>query len=652
MFLNVLLVALLSKVSCHNHDGSKDDLQTHDHIHTHPDFLSHSSKMSPQSLNKHRHVPRPKEHKSSTPSSFKILSNNSEDNSSTCKGYEGEVWVGGLSAIIVFYLVILVVGAWAGWTRRGNEVTQEQVLLAGRDLGLFVGVLTMGATWVGGGFINGSAQGVYSKGLIWTQAPFGYALSLVLGGTFFAGKMRESRYITMIDPFTNKYGKWGALMVIPAAVSEIFWSAAILGALGSTLHVILHLDDNVSIIVSAIIALGYTLFGGLVSVAYTDVIQIFFIVVGLFLALPFALTHPAVENIYQAVQEDGVTPAWYGRVADHEWGEWLDYALLCLMGGIPWQCYFQRVLSAQTSTRAQLLSYGGAAIALVMTGPAVLFGAVARATNWEETDYPCSAPSGETAKLVMPLTLQYLTPPAVSWFGLGAVSAAVMSSTDSSLLSASSLIARNIYQKVFRPGCGEKEVVVALWIIIICNCVISTTLAIQYKSIYELFVLCGDFTYVILFPQLLLVLYWSSSNTYGAISSFFVSLILRLLMGDKYLGLPAVISFGTISEPCATVDAPELVCQGDVPYRTIVMLIGLVVHILISGMVHIMFCFAGLSLRWDFLKCFHAVREGYIVELRNTRENDSPVKSLKDKLETQAKYVGKFNKRRGTVTVM
>lgn len=53
------------------------------------------------------------------------------------------------------------------------------------------------------------------------------------------------------------------------------------------------------------------------------------------------------------------------------------------------------------------------------------------------------------------------------------------------------------------------------------------------------------------------------------------------------------------------------------------------VHIFISGIVHIMFCFAGLSLRWDFLNCFHSVKEGYIVELRNTRENDSPVKSLK-----------------------
>ena len=332
----------------------------------------------------------------------------------------------------------------------------------------------------------GSAQGVYSHVLVWTQAPFGYALSLVLGGTFFAGKMRQSKYVTMIDPFTNKYGKWGALMVIPAAVSEIFWSAAILGALGSTLHVILHLDDDVSIMVSAVIALSYTLFGGLVSVAYTDVIQIFFIVFGLFLALPFAMTHPAVEDIYSSKLEDGLTPAWYGSVAPHEWGRWLDHALMCLMGGIPWQCYFQRVLSAQSSTRAQLLSFGGAAIALVMTGPAVLFGAVAKATDWSKTDYPCPAPSGDTAKLVMPLTLQYLTPPAVAWFGLGAISAAVMSSTDSSLLSASSLIARNVYQKVFRVGCGEREVVVALWVIIVFNCAIATTLAIQYKSIYEL----------------------------------------------------------------------------------------------------------------------------------------------------------------------
>ena len=56
--------------------------------------------------------------------------------------------------------------------------------------------------------------------------------TLNLGGTYFAKKMRDSRYVTMIDPFTAKYGKWGALQALPSAMSEVFWSASILGALG------------------------------------------------------------------------------------------------------------------------------------------------------------------------------------------------------------------------------------------------------------------------------------------------------------------------------------------------------------------------------------------------------------------------------------
>lgn len=43
--------------------------------------------------------------------------------------------------------------------------------------------LLVSATWVGGGYINGTAEYVYLPGfgLAWAQAPFGYALSLVVG---------------------------------------------------------------------------------------------------------------------------------------------------------------------------------------------------------------------------------------------------------------------------------------------------------------------------------------------------------------------------------------------------------------------------------------------------------------------------------------
>ena len=89
------------------------------------------------------------------------------------------------------------------------------------------------ATWVGGGFINGTAEIIYSTGLVWCQAPIGYALSLVFGGMLFARKMRREGYVTMIDPFQKQYGeRMGGLLFIPALLGEIFWTAAILSALG------------------------------------------------------------------------------------------------------------------------------------------------------------------------------------------------------------------------------------------------------------------------------------------------------------------------------------------------------------------------------------------------------------------------------------
>ncbi|XP_050709987.1 high-affinity choline transporter 1-like [Eriocheir sinensis] len=197
-------------------------------------------------------------------------------------GSEGRgINVEGLVAIIVFYLIILGIGLWAAWRRKG-EASTEEVMLAGRDIGIFVGILTMTATWVGGGYINGSAEAVYSSGLIFCQAPFGYAISLSLGGLFFARKMRDERYVTMLDPLQNCFGqRWGAMLYLPALAGETLWSASILSALGSTLAVILDLNNTASILVSAAIAVVYTLFGGLYSVAYTDVVQLFCIFIGL-----------------------------------------------------------------------------------------------------------------------------------------------------------------------------------------------------------------------------------------------------------------------------------------------------------------------------------------------------------------------------------
>lgn len=110
----------------------------------------------------------------------------------------------------------------------------------------------------------------------------------IIGGLLFAEKMRSRKYVTMLDPFQEKYGsRMGGMMYIPALLGEIFWSGAILAALGASISVVIDLDNTTAIIVSAAIAIFYTFFGGLYSVAYTDIVQLICIFVGLVSLLSF-----------------------------------------------------------------------------------------------------------------------------------------------------------------------------------------------------------------------------------------------------------------------------------------------------------------------------------------------------------------------------
>ncbi|CAF1211653.1 unnamed protein product [Adineta ricciae] len=496
------------------------------------------------------------------------------------------VHVGGLVAILVFYVLILMVGIWAGRKQKSSEKSPdtEEIMLAGRNIGLLVGIFTMTATWVGGAYINGTAEQVFSTGLFACQAPLGYAISLVVGGLLFAQPMRNAGYVTMLDPFQRKYGqRMGGLLFIPALLGEVFWSAAILSALGATISVIFtDVSMTTSIVISAAVVIFYTLFGGLYSVAYTDVVQLGFIFIGLWIAVPFAMSHQGVGSIVST------WPEWRGQIGDTQWVEWIDSMLLLIFGGIPWQVYFQRVLSAKSAKKAMYLSFCAAVGCIVLAMPPVLIGAIAKSTNWTMTDYDINKDirSPEATKLILPLVLLHLCPKFVAFIGLGAVSAAVMSSADSSVLSASSMFARNVWKLVFRNQASEREVLLVMRIGIFLVGAGAAGIGILVSSIYVLWYLCSDLVYVILFPQLLCVVYVPHTNTYGSLSAYILGFIFRILIGEPSLNIPTVISFGRY-----------------IPPKTLCMIISLLTTLIISFVAKILFENRLLSPQLDVLHC-------------------------------------------------
>ncbi len=70
---------------------------------------------------------------------------------------------------------------------------QEDVMVAGRDMGSVVGILTMAGTIVGGGYINGSSEITYTSGVVWNLPPLGFSLALIMGGLVFSRRMRDAR---------------------------------------------------------------------------------------------------------------------------------------------------------------------------------------------------------------------------------------------------------------------------------------------------------------------------------------------------------------------------------------------------------------------------------------------------------------------------
>ena len=485
--------------------------------------------------------------------------------------YDVQWW--GFIAVLVFYLLIFAFGLFASRLKDNNNV--NGVLLAGRQMPLFLAVFTMSATWIGGGFINGTAEYAYDQnyGLIWVQAPWGYALSLVVGGLVFARKMRTYGFKTMLDPLEQRFGKrMAAVFFLPALSGEIFWTAAILTALGTTFGTILGIELQAAIIISAIIAIAYTAVGGLWAVAMTDVVQLTLLLIGLAIVLPFALSHlggfeSAWAEYSSAFGSRATLLPSREALGEYYW-VWWDYAFLLIFGGIAWQVYFQRVLSARTAKIAVRLSIIAGVVCLIAAVPAAMIGIIGAVTDWAGLGLP----EPENAASVLPHVMRYLTPTLVGTIGLGAIAAAVMSSVDSSILSASSMSTWNVYRPLFNPDVSPENLAIivrrCIWIIGIA----ATILALQIESVYQLWFLCSDFVYCLLFPALVAALFDPKANAWGALFGFIIAAVLRFGGGEATLGLPGFIDYPT------TADGEEVLF----PFRTLAMMSGMLTIYVVS----------------------------------------------------------------------
>lgn len=125
--------------------------------------------------------------------------------------------------------------------------------------------------------------------------------------------------------------------------------------------------------------------------------------------------------------------------------------------------------------------------------------------------------------------------------------------------------------------------------------ILSTIMALTIPSIYGLWSMCSDLVYVILFPQLLMVVHFKDyCNTYGSLAAYIIAFVVRLSGGEPLLGLPALIEY-----PGYVVETQTQMF----PFRTMAMLMSLITLIGVSYGTQHVFLSGRLAPGYDIFRC-------------------------------------------------
>jgi high affinity choline transporter 7 len=285
------------------------------------------------------------------------------------------------------------------------------------------------------------------------------------------------------------------------------------------------------------------------SVGYTDSVQFLLIPFGLLVALPLALRAAggweSVWSTYSAAHGTAAF-AFPPATADGFWTSprivgWWDLSIMLVLGGIPWNCYFQRIQACETPNKAKWHSITAGLITMALTIPPLLLGVVAFAyPHWSDTAREQLAVSPTMA---LPLLFQHALPPLVAILGLAAIVGAVTSSFSASILSAGSMISWNFVRAIARPNVSTLGMRRAIRLSILLLGVLAAVLALEVQSVQRLWFFTSDLVFVLLFPQLLYALYDPRANRTGSIVAFAVSLVLRLGGGEPILRVPPFLPY-------------------------------------------------------------------------------------------------------------
>lgn len=431
-----------------------------------------------------------------------------------------------IAVVILYFIILLLIGYATSRRIKGTE----DYTIAGRRLGYPALLGALIGTAIGAASTIGKAGKAYEVGVALFFATLAYGIGLFIFG-FIAPIIRKMEIWTIPDALVLRYGS--AMRVIVAFVM-IFAVVALFGgqliATGLAVQAVfgtMGVTYTEGIIWAGVIMIVYTIMGGLLAVAYTDLFQTIIMIIGVAILLPIFVTHEVGGTMAAwAILQPDQGNFWGGLTLPFIISIFLIDIPFCLIDPSLWQ----RASAARDQGRIKKSMFITSGIYIYWSFIAVFLGVMAAYL------FPGLAASAGGVDTAIPAEITALVPVGLKGFFLAALMAVMMSTASTALLISGTTFAHDIV-RAYRPGISDRRLLTIARGFILVIGVLGVVFALHMKGIFEILLLAFAIFVSGIFVPTMAAIFWKRATKQGAIiSSVAASIVVVALYGVKLSG--------------------------------------------------------------------------------------------------------------------
>jgi len=430
----------------------------------------------------------------------------------------------------VYCLILIIIGI----VSHRKQTTSADFIVGNRSLNFWITALSAHASDMSSWLFMAFPATVFIAGVPQLWIAFGLLLGMFLTWQLVAKKLRTSteKYDSYTLPtfFENRFkDKTNILRLITAIMALFFltcYVSAGLIAMGRVFESMFQIDFTVGLTVSTLVILVYTLIGGFITIAWTDLFQAIFLLCMVIFVPTVAFFH--LENgfgsIVTAAEAKGIS---LSLIPDFSFASIVAIIFLSLEWGLGYfgqphiVTKFMGINNAENMNKSKYLGMTWQFLALTA---AAFVGLVGIAFFEEGLHKP---------EQVFVEMVKVLFHPLAAGFILCSVIAASVSTMDTQILVNASMISEDLYKKMFRRHASPKELLVISRLGVVFVALLSLYFALNRNTTIQEAVLYAWSGLGCSFgPLMLMSLYTKKTNNYGAISGVLVGGIVAGVWGS------------------------------------------------------------------------------------------------------------------------